>query len=126
MSGTKEYLHLQAIMDFAESEFQKEKTELLESDASKNFIPGDATTFNIAGLIGGEIRRRKEDDKKSLPCDIDRETMAKALDPFYALTAILSKSNAEDIDADDMAKVLGALVHSAWVRTGYPRLGDAL
>ena len=45
---------------------------------------------------------------------------------FYALTAILSKSNAEDIDADDMAKVLGALVHSAWVRTGYPRLGDAL
>ena len=52
--------------------------------------------------------------------------MAKALDPFYALTAILSKSNAEDIDADDMAKVLGALVHSAWVRTGYPRLGDVL
>lgn len=126
MSGTKEYPHLQAIMDFAESEFQKEKTELLESDASKNFIPGDATTFNIAGLIGGEIRRRMEDDKNSLPCDIDRETMAKALDPFYALTAILSKSNAEDIDADDMAKVLGALVHSAWVRTVYPRLGDAL
>lgn len=56
MSGAKEYRHLQAIMDFAESEFQKEKTELLESDASKNFIPGDATTFNIAGLIGGEIR----------------------------------------------------------------------
>ena len=25
MSGTKEYPHLQAIMDFAENEFQKEK-----------------------------------------------------------------------------------------------------
>lgn len=126
MSETKEYPHLQAIMDFAENEFQKEKTELLESDASKNFIPGNATTFSIAGLIGREIRRHKENDENSLPCGVDRETLAKALDPFYALTAILSKSSADDIDSDDMAKVLGALEYSAWARTGYPCLGEYL
>ena len=70
MSGTKEYPHLQAIMDFAESEFQKEKTELSRSDASKNFIPGDAATFNIAGLI---VERSADAwrIKNSLPCDID-------------------------------------------------------
>ena len=113
-------------MDFAENEFQKEKTELLESDASKNFIPGNATTFSIAGLIGREIRRHKENDENSLPCGVDRETLAKALDPFCALTAILSKSSADGIDSDDMAKVLGALEYSAWARTGYPCLGEYL
>lgn len=126
MSEVKKYPHLQTILDFAEGVYQKEKEILSKSDTSRTFMPGDATTCGIPRLIEMEIRRREEISQKHEPCGVDKETLEQAIHPFCALALILRKSNAEDIDAGYMADVLGALVYSAWARTGYPRLGDVL
>ena len=118
----KEHPYLQTILDFIEDVYQQEKEAILKTD-----MPGHATTANILGLVKKELCRCKEITWQQEPCGVDRETLEQAMRPFCSLALILRRAeNVVDIDAGDMAEVLGALVHSAWARTGYPRLGDVL
>lgn len=54
--------------------------------------------------------------------------LERAFEPLMCLRAILSSagSSSADIDAEDVAEVLRAILYSAYKRTGYPVRWDTL
>lgn len=126
MNGVKDYPHLQAVLDFAQGAYAKEKEELLRKNGTESFMPGCATTFRAVELIEKELRRKKATARQHEPCGVDRATLESALRPFCALAMILHSVGGAEIRGYDMADVLTALAHSAWARTGYPSTGEVL
>lgn len=122
----QDYPHLQAVLDFAQGVYAKEKEELRKENETGSFMPGQATAFRAVELIEKELRRKKEMARQQEPCGLDRATLESALRPFYSLAMILRNAGHAEISGYDMADVLTALAHSAWARTGHPSTGEAL
>lgn len=59
---------------------------------------------------------------------LDKAELERALEPLMCLHAILERAGrrSADMDSDDVASVLGAILYSAYTRTGYPSRGEIL
>lgn len=59
---------------------------------------------------------------------LDADELKKAFEPLMGLHSILLRAGrcSTDVDSDDVASVLGAILYSAYSRIGHPVRGDVL
>lgn len=65
---------------------------------------------------------------KDVTVTLDADELKRALEPLMGLYSILLQAgrSSTDVDSDDVASVLGAILHSAYSRIGHPVRGDIL
>ncbi len=100
-SGKTAYPYLERVKAFAEEVYQEEMAELKKKNQT---------------LFDNRYR-----EVKLAACDLED-----SLDPLHSFAMIL-KSHHDEIQADDAGKVLGALLHNVYDKTGgFPSMAEGM
>ena len=117
---------LEKIVRFAEK-ISDEELERMRKD-NPNVIPGKSPAWNIYCHAKEELSCRRKRLAEESPVPLSREELELALSPLAAFQLILARAGQTDIDinAQDTAIVLGALLRTSYERIGFPLLGDVI
>lgn len=123
-SGKTAYPYLERVKAFAEEVYQEEMAELKKKNP--NSAPAHATTFDVRDSIRSSINRQTLFDNRSREVKLAACDLEDSLDPLHSFAMIL-KSHHDEIQADDAGKVLGALLHNVYDKTGgFPSMAKGM